>query len=315
MGARPVTRGRVDWLIPSLFVLSLRRNIVVGCTFAVVLAAAAWGGVSSADTRPQAASTTCPSNPLVGVHDPTRLQVLKACATFVGTVVKTPKQYADGDFAFNVAPDAAYASMLNGTNRSKGGIHVEIIPFDQGVKVRPPPLQAHIRITGAHVYDRWTGWNEMHPVWNIEILSGGGPPPPPPPPPPAPTVTHLKARLTGKAAGKTGSQRGSGSVTLTLTDGNVCWRFTRLARVGRPTGALIRAGATGRRGPVVLALGSRYRKIGCASAGPGIFKALAAKPRSYYVVVTSARHRRGAIRGQLAGATTSMSFHGAEGDL
>jgi hypothetical protein len=151
----------------------------------------------------------------------------------------------------------------------------------------------------------------MHPVWNIEILSGGGPPPPPPP---APTVTHLKARLTGKAAGNTGAQRGSGSVTLTLTDGNVCWRFTRLARVGKPTGALVRAGAAGRRGPVVLALGSRYRKIGCASARPGIFKALAAKPRSYYVVVASARHRRGAIRGQLAGAAPLMSFQGTVAD-
>jgi CHRD domain len=250
----------------------------------------------------------------VGVHDPTRLQVLKVCTTFVGTVTKTPRQFADGDFAFWVAPDAAYTSMLNAKNRAKGAIHVEIIPFDLGVRVRPPPLHAHIRITGAHVYDRWNDWNEMHPVWNIEILSGGGPPPPPPPPPPpAPTVAHLKARLTGKAAGKTGAQRGSGSVTLTLTGGTVCWRFTRLARVNRPTGALIRAGAAGRRGPVVLALGSRYRKIGCASAGPGIFKALAAKPRSYYVVVTSARHRRGAIRGQLGGATL-MSFQGTELD-
>ena len=265
--------------------------------------------MSSADTRPQAASTTCPSNPLAGVHDPTRLQVLKACATFVGTVTQTPRQFPDGDFAFSVAPDAAYTSMLNAKNRAEGSIHVEIIPFDLGVRVRPPPLHAHIRVTGAHVYDRWNGWNEMHPVWDIEILSGGGPPPPP-----APTETHLKARLTGKAAGKTGAQRGSGSVALTLSNGEVCWRFARLTRIGRPTGALIRAGAAGRRGPVVLALGSRYRQVGCVSAGPGIFKALAGKPRSYYVVVTSTRHRRGAIRGQLGGATALMSFQGTGAD-
>jgi hypothetical protein len=298
--------------------LSLRRNIVVGCTFAVVLVAAAWGGVSSADTRrPQAAAGTCPSNPLVGVHDPSRLQVLKACATFVGTVLKTPKQYADGDFGFNVAPDAAYASMLNAKNLSKGGIHIEIIPFDLGVRVAPPPLNAHIRVTGAHVYDRWNDWNEMHPVWRIEILSGGPPPPsppPPPPPPPAPTVSHLTARLTGKAAGKAGAERGFGRVALTLTNGRVCWRFTRLARIGRPTRALIRAGAAGRRGPVVLALGHRYRRLGCAPVGPGIFKALEAKPRSYYVVVISARHRRGAIRGQLAGVVPLMAFQGTEDD-
>jgi len=267
--------------------------------------------VTSADTRPQAAATICPTNPLLGVHDPTRLQVLNACATFVGTVITAPKQYADGDFAFWVAPDAAYASMLNAKNRSEGGIHAEIIPVDQG-KVRPPSLHAHIRVIGAHVYDRWNGWNEMHPVWKIEILSGGGPPPPPPPP--APKVFHLKARLTSKAAGRTGAHRGSGRVALTLISGKVCWRFTRLAGVGRPTRALIRAGAAGRRGPVVLALGSRYRRRGCATAGPGIFEALAEKPRSYYVVVTSARHRRGAIRGQLAVAAALMSFQGTDGE-
>ena len=87
------------------------------------------------------------------------------------------------------------------------------------------------------------------------------------PPPPAPTETHLKARLTGKAAGKTGAQRGAGSVALTLSNGEVCWRFARLTRIGRPSGALIRAGAAGRRGPVVLALGAAIaRSVACPPA-------------------------------------------------
>ena len=64
----------------------------------------------------------CRSDPHAGVHDPTRLKVLEACATFVGTVIRAPKlNPSDGDVTFNVAPDSAYASMLNGKNRSEGG--------------------------------------------------------------------------------------------------------------------------------------------------------------------------------------------------
>ena len=71
---------------------------------------------STSDTPP------CRSDPLAGVHDPTRLKVLEACATFVGTVIKAPKlNPSDRDVTFNVAPDSAYASMLNGKNRSEGG--------------------------------------------------------------------------------------------------------------------------------------------------------------------------------------------------
>ena len=57
-----------------------------------------------------------------GVHDPTRPEVLEACATFVGTVIKAPKlNPSDRDVTFKVAPDSAYASMLKGKNRSEGG--------------------------------------------------------------------------------------------------------------------------------------------------------------------------------------------------
>ena len=81
---------------------------------------------STSDTPP------CRSDPLAGVHDPTRLKVLEACATFVGTMIKAPKlNPSDRDVTFNVAPDSAYASMLNGKNRSEGGIHIEIVPIDQ----------------------------------------------------------------------------------------------------------------------------------------------------------------------------------------
>jgi hypothetical protein len=287
-----------------------------------LLIAIGWGGAKSfgsATTRPRSpqasAVSQCRSDPHAGVHEPTRLKILRACATFVGTVVEAPKLHAsDGDVTFKVAPEGADASMLNDMNRSRGGIHMEIIPMDQpgctagqpikgpeanlgactGAHVLFPPLGARVRVFGAHVYDSWVGWNEIHPVWKVEILPPTGPPPP--------EARQLKARLNGKAVGKHGARRGFGRVALTLTDGKVCWSFTRLARIGRPTRATIRAGAPGRTGAVVVALGRRYSARGCSTAAAVRLQPVEERPQLYYVLVVTARHRFGAIRGQLTPA-------------
>jgi hypothetical protein len=85
--------------------------------------------------------------------------------------------------------------MLNAKNRAKGALHIEIVPMDQpgckpgrpirgypvnnlgvcsGADVRSPPLGAHVRVIGPHVYDSWVGWNEIHPAWKVEILAVKG---------------------------------------------------------------------------------------------------------------------------------------------
>ena len=157
-----------------------------GLALALVVAAAGWADASSFDraARPartrDAAATRCRRNPLLAVHDPTRLKTLHACVTFVGTVSKAPRRFADGDVGFNAKPDAAYASMLNDKNRREGGIHVEIIPIDRpggrsgcsGAKLVFPPKGAHVRVTGAHVYDSWVGWNEIHPAGRSSCRHG-----------------------------------------------------------------------------------------------------------------------------------------------
>ena len=260
---------------------------------------------STSDTPP------CRSDPLAGVHDPTRLKVLEACATFVGTVIKAPKlNPSDRDVTFNVAPDSAYASMLNGKNRSEGGIHIEIVPIDQpgctpgqplrgpegdlglctGANVIFPPLGARVRVIGPHVYDTWVGWNEIHPAWMVEILTPAGPPLP---------ETHLfQARLTGK-----GAPRVSGGLVLTVTAGKMCWRFTRMVGMGRPKVATIRAGGSLWIGPALLALGTHYRARGCTTPAAGRLISFLQRPRAYYVTVVTARHRAGAIRGRLEPAS------------
>lgn len=284
------------------------RTYTVALVFALV-ALATWG-VARAVTAPaqlRATATTCRSNPLTAVHDPQRLQILKACSTFVGVVRRKHDVPPDGDLTFDVAPDPAYASMLNGKNRSKGGIHMEIIPADQpgctsrctGAKVAPPPVGSRVRLTGAWVYDRWVGWNEIHPTWKVEVLSRSGGKPPPPPPPPRKQVVQLKARLTAQGLGMHGARGGHGSVVLRVDADGVCWNFSRLTRVGTPTRASIRWRERGRRGRTVLALGKRFKPAGCAVASASFFSAIVEETPEYYVLVASKRHRFGALRGQL----------------
>jgi len=214
----------------------LRRRPYIILLLLAVLALTAWGAAAAftAPTQLRAAATTCRATPLSGVHDPQRLQILQACATFAGTVVKGAHTYADGDSTVNVAPDPAYASMLNDKNRHEGGIHVEIIPIDQpgcksactGANVRTPPLGAHVRVTGAWVYDRWVGWNEIHPTWKVELLSGKTPPPPPPPPPPQKAqAVQLKAWMVGRELGRQGARGGHGRIVL---EGRRQWRLLEI---------------------------------------------------------------------------------------
>jgi hypothetical protein len=254
----------------------------------------------------------CRSDPQVGVHDPTRLKILKECATFVGKVVSAPKlNPSDGDVTFNAAPDPGYESMPNEKNSHEGGIHIEIVPRDQpgcvpgepikgpvgnlglcsGANVVFPPLGAHVRVIGPYVFDSWVGWNEIHPAWKVEILPLSGLVPP--------EAHPLKAHLTGKAIGAPG---GSGRVVLTLTGGKLCWTFTGLVGIGRPTRAKIRAG---RRpvAPTLLALGHRYRARGCVTVEEERLKPLEADPRRYYVIVATSRHRLGAIGGRVTPAS------------
>lgn len=302
--------------------MRLRTNIVFGLS--LVAAAGAGLGARALDVRSQpagtdwgsrasgphshTAATDCRPNPLLGVHDSERLKVLNACTTFAGTVSEAASRAPDGDLTFWATPDPAYASMLNVKNRTKGGMHVEIIPIDQAgcssgcssARVVTPRLGAHVRLTGAWVYDSWVGWNEIHPVWKVEILSGGSPPPPPPPPP---TNARLRASMTGKGLGKAGARRGHGIVALKLSAQKLCWRFTRLARIGRPVAASLLFKENGKPARTTLRLGKAYHSRGCAAIDTTLSKSLIGDTHSYYVIVAGRGHRHGAIRGQLRLAT------------
>jgi hypothetical protein len=184
--------------------------------------------------------------------------------------------------------------------------HPQVYHLSHSQKVASPAVGARVRLTGAWVYDRWEGWNEMHPVWKAEILSGNGPPPPPPPappppPPPAPKVFHLRASLTDRGLGKHGALHGHAQIGLTLKTGRICWKFSHLARLGGPTRAAIRFRQAGKPGRSVLALGRRFSRRGCLTPAASVYEPLVESPRNYYVVVASRRHPQGAVRGRLTG--------------
>jgi hypothetical protein len=169
------------------------RRLSAFVALATTLVAAAGCGSHKRSTETDAtAAKVCRSNPHAGVHQPLRLKILKPCATFVGTVVSAPDlEGGDGDITFNVRPDPGYKWMLNAQNRSDGGLHIEIVPMDQpgcepgepiirkgftnmgvcsGADVMSPPLVAHVRVIGPYVHDNWSGPNEIHPAWNVELV-------------------------------------------------------------------------------------------------------------------------------------------------
>jgi len=255
-------------------------------------------------TQPGSASPACQADPRAGVHDPGRLTVLSPCATFVGTVSRAPSlNPSDGDVTFNATADPGYASMLNASNVAEGGLHLEIMPRDQpgctigrpvtgnvgglgvcsGAYVLYPPLGAHVRVVGPWVLDGANGWNEIHPVWSVEILPPTGPPPP------------EQHRYAGALSGSGGARA---SVALTVTGEKLCWAFSALRNVGRPLRADVRA-ASSSKSTLLLALGSRYSSKGCVDATSAVLEALAKSSPRYALAIYTQRHPRGAVRGRL----------------
>jgi hypothetical protein len=175
---------------------SFLRRLSAFVLLTTTLVAAAGCGSRKGAAPTSAATKACRSDPHAGVHQPLRLKIFKRCATFAGTVVKAPKlEDGDGDVVFTVRPDPDYAWMLNAQNRSDGGLHIEIVPMDQpgckpgqaivregftnmgvcsGADVMSPPLYAHVRVTGPYVHDNWSGPNEIHPAWNVEMVPRSG---------------------------------------------------------------------------------------------------------------------------------------------
>src|SRR3954469_20897123 len=116
-----------------------------------------------------APSGNCPSNPLVGVQRPGQLTVLAGsnpCRTMTGTIAAHHVEH-DGDCHINVRPDSAFTGLMKGVNA--GALITEVIPSH----VLPiPTVGSHVSMFGTWVNDKATGWNELHAIWSLQVLSG-----------------------------------------------------------------------------------------------------------------------------------------------
>jgi chitodextrinase len=123
---------------------------------------------------PPPTASSCPSNPLQGVQRPGQLTVLDGsnpCRTVTGRVASHHVEH-DGDCHVNVTVDAPYTGLLNGVNHSAAGgaLIAEVIPSHPlGI----PSTGSQVSVFGTWVNDHATGWNELHAVWSMQVLSGG----------------------------------------------------------------------------------------------------------------------------------------------
>ena len=116
------------------------------------------------------------------VYEKNRLKLIEPCTVVEGRVDAIHRN-ADGDL--HIALDPENKSILNLVKVTHGHrkLVVELIcdhPATESnaqaacrnfhPKVTVPQLGDRVRITGAYVTDRDNGWNEIHPVTEIEIL-------------------------------------------------------------------------------------------------------------------------------------------------
>jgi hypothetical protein len=149
-----------------------------------IVAAPAFGLLALALLAPpRAGAATCPAvarnNPLASVQRPNQLTVqnrASPCRTITGIVVGDHKEH-DGDCHVNLKPvtagDTAFAALLNAAN--KGKLITEVLPRYPAGFARPliPRIGSTVRITGTWVFDKATGWRELHPVWSITVTKVG----------------------------------------------------------------------------------------------------------------------------------------------
>ena len=137
-------------------------------------------------TANQLSSVCINPEPLKHVYDPGRLVVLDPCKTVSGTVVRMIKE-KDGDTHIRLKVDPQYADTINqvNVNGQGGNLVVEIVcAFEVSQadainacsgyqnKIPVPAVNEHVIITGQFVSDtEHGGWNEIHPVYGINVIS------------------------------------------------------------------------------------------------------------------------------------------------
>ncbi len=116
-------------------------------------------------------SSVCGSDPMKDVRKPERFVVLSLCEHAEGKVTKVKKE-KDGDWHIAVKLNSEYTPLLNDINVKKfhGWLVGEVEPKDQNHIAKPKGGKNGwcIAIDGPWVMDKEHGWNEIHPILNLQ---------------------------------------------------------------------------------------------------------------------------------------------------
>lgn len=153
----------------------LPRPLVVG---AVALAAVLVAVLATITFRASAAGgpawvgnlDQCRSNPMAHVHDPSRVEIKKNCATFTGTVKSVRFVPAFDDVKITLAPTPDMRSYLPAANR--GVLVADVIATDQAT-VDVPTVGSRISASGAWVFDKATKTTMLLPTYRIVVQHPG----------------------------------------------------------------------------------------------------------------------------------------------
>lgn len=108
----------------------------------------------------------CRSPALAHVHDPNRLELLRACATFTGRVKVVHFVPAFDDMRITIVPTAEMRPFLPDANR--GVLVADVIATDQAA-VTAPPVGSQVTVSGAWVHDKATKTVMLLPAYRIVV--------------------------------------------------------------------------------------------------------------------------------------------------
>jgi hypothetical protein len=124
------------------------------------------------------------------------------------------------------------------------------------------------------------------------------------PPPPAKQISYSVSLGSAKGVpvgAPAGAPNASGLVAISINPATreLCWRFTELKNVPKPTAARLYQYVPGGTGEGGLPLGRTYTPSGCLVRNVTVYAVLEAHPERFYVSLHSAKFPAGAVRGQL----------------
>ena len=126
---------------------------------------------------------------------------------------------------------------------------------------------------------------------------------------PKPRLVGFTVTLTGPAVPGGGDRDGTGTAAIRLhTDTRkLCWTFTS-KRIGTRTAAHVHRGADASLGPIVVSLGSRFKRSGCSGRlSRSLVNAMLSAPASFSVDIHTSAYPNGAIGAFWPGELEDMS--------